>query len=571
MTLKNKKIDLFDDKIDQFTMIIKFKIYNSLTKKIEEIDLEDNSLQALRCYICGPTVYDQSHLGHARTYLSFDIFQRIMKHFKIDLKTQMNITDVDDKIIKKSQELKISPVELTENETEKFLNHLSSLECIPVDHTTYVSSFIQEILGLIHVLIQGGYAYQSNGSVYFNILAYLEKGLPFPLRPEVMNDDQLKQGDHLSEKKDPRDFALWKAAKEGEPSEVTWKSDFGLGRPGWHTECVAMILSNFEKTDGRIDFHFGGHDLVYPHHQNEIVQALAYYESSGRLTREMINLFDQKALSKYWSKFFLHIGQLNDAEGKKMSKSKGNFVAIDDLKKEKKLYLLRMLVVKHHYRAQVNWTEGLVEDLQQSYDFLLESLDHFFEWSNLAYRSNQSNQSESNQAEASTLKEIQESWETFKKDLETHLTNDFHLDTLWVVYQDFTNGFNKNIQKVNFQDPLASQLLAKIYGYLLGFWLGMGFTEIMASSPLTKNQHPVNLVDLIVTFRSQVRESAILNKNREILKLCDQLRDTNLENEHIRVKDIDKKKSVWSFKKFESSSKLYSTGSMKHDELHKFD
>ena len=526
--------------------MVKFTFYNSLTKRLDELDIDKS--EKLNWYICGPTVYDQAHLGHARTYLSFDIFQRIMAHYKIDLKTQMNITDVDDKIIRRSQELGIDPMDLTEKETRAFFNHLRRLSCLEVDTVTEVSRFIKEILGLIYVLIQGGYAYESNGSVYFSIPKYLEKKLPFPLRPESINDDQLQQGEFLSEKRDPRDFALWKAKKEGEPDSLTWESDYGPGRPGWHTECVAMILSNFDNDKGRIDCHFGGYDLLFPHHQNEIIQALAYFESSGLLSEEMMK--DYETLGKFWSKYFIHIGQLNDEEGKKMSKSVGNFIAVDDWKKDPEI--LRMLVIKHHYRSSVNWTEGLVKDLEQSHQFLYESMDHYYEWYNLAQRSQIGDQKETDETKNDNLEQLQNEWFKFKEELDQNLRNDFHIEKVWESYQNFTNSYNNLVIKLDLESPSTLKLLREIYGMSLGFWDEMGFKNLFNHSPLTSKRlykdSSASLVDLMINFRSKVRELAIKSKDREILKACDQLRDVGLSDLGFKVKDINKSHSVWSLK-----------------------
>ena len=232
--------------------------------------------------MCGPTVYDHSHMGHARTYIGFDVIHRILTdYFGYNVFQAMNITDIDDKIINKSIDTGIEFNEISRKWETEFFKDCNELNIRPPNVITRVSEFVPEIIDFIKKIIENGYAYEANGSVYFNVPKFsCADGHTYAkLEPTNISEEEilkaegaLTSADVLADKKDKRDFALWKKTKEGEPA---WESPWGLGRPGWHIECSAMVHAIFDEYP--IDVHSGGMDLKFPHHDNEICQSEAYY------------------------------------------------------------------------------------------------------------------------------------------------------------------------------------------------------------------------------------------------------------------------------------------------------
>ena len=294
-------------------------------------------------YQCGPTVYDESHMGHARTYVSFDILRRIMTdYFGYNVKMVMNITDIDDKIIRKTQEQGLKDFrEISLKYETAFLDDCKRLNVSLPDSITRVSEYVPEIVAFIEKIIENGYAYESNGSVYFNVKKYGEEPdhTYAKLEPtSVGNAERMAEGEGVltaaepSEKRNSSDFALWKASK---PAEPKWPSPWGEGRPGWHIECSAMAAALFKKYP--IDIHCGGVDLRFPHHDNEIAQSEAYYKCDN------------------WINNFWHTGHLH-IEGKKMSKSLKNFITINKILDDFNARQVRFVFLIHTWSSLMNYT-----------------------------------------------------------------------------------------------------------------------------------------------------------------------------------------------------------------------
>lgn len=292
-------------------------------------------------YACGPTVYDSAHLGHARNYVTFDMIRRVLdEYFGYDVYLVMNITDIDDKIIKRSNEEKRANfLELAREFEFEFFNDMKALNIKMPDVITRVSEFIPEIIEFITTIISRGFAYESDGSVYFDVETFRadEKHVYGRMEPKSVADasrvleGEGELGEHLKDKKSPLDFALWKKAK---PEEPCWDSPWGKGRPGWHIECSVMASNTLGFP---IDIHSGGIDLRFPHHDNELAQSEAHYDQTQ------------------WVNYFLHSGHLH-IHGSKMSKSLKNFTTIQEILKNHSPRHVRMLFLLHKWDAPMNYS-----------------------------------------------------------------------------------------------------------------------------------------------------------------------------------------------------------------------
>ena len=293
-------------------------------------------------YACGPTVYDYFHIGNARTFIIFDALRRYLKYRGYDVTFVQNFTDVDDKIINRAREEGVSPGEISEKFIQIYFEDSKTLGIEKADICPKVTENIDEIIEFIQELMDKGYAYESEGDVYFDVSKFKDYG---KLSKQNLEELQLGARVEVSEqKRNPLDFALWKTAK---PNELNWESPWGSGRPGWHIECSTMANRYLGET---IDIHGGGGDLIFPHHENEIAQSEA---RSG------------KPFANYW----LHVGYLN-IDSKKMSKSLGNFFTPREIAKEFDLENYRFLILSAHYRSPVNFSKELLESAKNGLDRL---------------------------------------------------------------------------------------------------------------------------------------------------------------------------------------------------------
>ena len=311
------------------------RIYNSLTNKIE--DFKPINEGKVTMYVCGPTVYNKIHIGNARPVVFFDIVKRYLTYLGYEVTYASNITDVDDKIIDSALKNHEDEIAYAHRYADVFLKNVKELGCDLPDHVPYATNYMEQMISFIQKLIEDGYAYIVDGDVYFRVSKLEEYGT---LSKQKL--DQLDSGVRIdvdSKKENPGDFALWKKTEIG----IKWDSPFGLGRPGWHTECVCMIEDIFRQP---IDIHGGGFDLRFPHHENEIAQYRAVHH---------------KDLSKY----FMHVGRLG-INGEKMSKSLGNTIVVDELKDKALPY--RLFISMQNYRNQVNFTDELFESYIKDYE-----------------------------------------------------------------------------------------------------------------------------------------------------------------------------------------------------------
>jgi len=302
------------------------QVYNTLTRRLEEFS--PVAPPRVSMYVCGPTVYDYNHVGHARTYVAFDVVKRYLRLRGYDVVHIQNITDIDDKIIRRAQEEGRDWREIADYYARDYLESLGKLN-VHVDIHPRVTDHIKEIIEFIEILVEKGHAYVApSGSVYFDVDTYPDYGR----LSGRLDKQQWTQEEFAKEKKNPYDFALWKARKPGEPY---WDSPWGPGRPGWHIECSVMSTRYLGR---QIDIHAGGSDLIFPHHENERAQSEA-------------------ALGvKPWVKYWMHSGMLQVA-GEKMSKSLRNIVPLRELFKEYDPLAVRLWLASAHYRAVLSFTD----------------------------------------------------------------------------------------------------------------------------------------------------------------------------------------------------------------------
>lgn len=323
------------------------KIYNTLTNQIETF--KPHQEKKVNMYVCGPTVYGDIHLGNARPIIFFDVVKRYLNYLKYDVHFVSNITDIDDKIIDKAKQLKMSEQDLTDTYTKKFIDMTLSLGSILPDELPKATEFVTPMIEYIKELIDQGFAYQRPSGVYFRVNKVDDYGILSKQNLEELNEGVRVELE--SDKEDPRDFSIWKNTEDG----LNYESPWGKGRPGWHTECAVM---NHEIFGQEIDIHGGGSDLKFPHHENEIAQTVAH---------------DHHHLAKYW----LHVGRL-DVDQVKMSKSIGNITLVKDLLEAFDPYAFRLLMVNHHYRAPINYSEELMIQFSKEYDKIKRTLKKAF-------------------------------------------------------------------------------------------------------------------------------------------------------------------------------------------------
>ena len=322
------------------------QVYNTLTNRKEEfVPIEPGKV---KMYVCGPTVYNFFHIGNARPFVVFDTLRRYFKFRGYEVKFVQNFTDVDDKIINKAKEEGITAPEVSEKYIKEYFDDAEALGVMKADVHPKVSEHIPEIIDFVQTLIDKGYAYEADGDVYYSTRHFHDYG-----KLSGQNIDDLESGARIAigeVKKDPLDFALWKARKE--ESEIAWESPWGMGRPGWHIECSTMAKKHLGTT---IDIHGGGQDLTFPHHENEIAQSEACNDAE---------------FAHYW----MHNGYIN-VDGKKMSKSLGNFFTVRDIREHYSGDVIRFFLLSGHYRSPINFSDSLMEQSKQGYDRIATAIE----------------------------------------------------------------------------------------------------------------------------------------------------------------------------------------------------
>ncbi|KAL4225668.1 hypothetical protein ACF0H5_016357 [Mactra antiquata] len=606
---------------------VKLKIYNSLTRQ-KEVFVPQNGNQVL-WYSCGPTVYDSSHMGHARSYISFDILRRVMTdYFNFNVTYAMNITDIDDKIIKRARQnhlwdnyvaenkkwndiiadtldaMKPFGVKL-ENETDPdklamykrmktsieagvsklesvtqgdgsaedieaarkellvdskdimadwldgqfghnvsdksifsqlsqyfegdFHGDMDNLNVLPADVLTRVSDYVPEVVIFIQKIIDNGYGYESNGSIYFDTTAFSASPKHYyaKLVPEAYGDQKaLKEGEgelsvseeRISEKRSPNDFALWKASKPGEP---TWDSPWGKGRPGWHIECSVMASSILGET---LDIHTGGVDLKFPHHDNELAQAEAHFENDN------------------WVQYFIHSGHLT-IDGCKMSKSLKNFITIKEALKKHSARQLRMLFLLHSWKDTLDYGTDTMTGAIRFEKFITE----FYLMVKDIQRNVPGTGVEAFDKWGPEELSLNTKYCETREDVHEALCDSIDTKKTCDLVKDLIKACNIYVSDIRSKHRPNRILLQNVADYILGVfkmfgavkddqdWLSVASSTNQGSNDTEEIVMPY--LTAFANFRDDVRKVAREEKVTSVLKICDGLRDDVLPNLGVRLED----------------------------------
>ena len=456
-------------------------IYNSLTRKKEEfIPL---SPPRVNIYTCGVTVYDESHIGHARSLYIFEVIRRYLEYRGFKLKFVRNITDIDDKIIKRAKELNIDWKELVKKYIDRYYQDLGALGIPQADVEPRATDNISEMLKHIEALIAKGYAYVTESGVYFSVRKFKDYGKLSGQSIDQMLTGVRKESDET--KDDPLDFALWKSSKEDEPY---WDSSWGRGRPGWNIECSVMSMQHLKTQT--LDIHAGGRDLIFPHHENEIAQSQA---------------LTGKPFAKYW----LHHGLLT-INGQKMAKSSGNFVTIKDfIARYHNADILKLFFLSAHYAHPVDYNDSKIEETKQALERILILMDKI----EGKVTSNKS------QVTSENVKEVGEIKNSFIEAMD----DDFNTPQALACIFELVNISNKNIDDKDFiyNAKLTIEELLGIFGIVL--------------------KEGKEILDLEIKAMIAERERARKNKD---YTLSDRIRK-ELEEKGIILEDAEGGKTTW--------------------------
>ncbi len=397
------------------------RVYNTLHRKKEEFAPRDKKV---RIYVCGLTPQDYAHLGHAKTYVAFDVIMRYLEYRGYEIFHVQNVTDVEDKLIDKSKELQKNPLEIAEFFFKDALEGFDALNIKRADLYPKVSDHVEDIINFISKLIEKGYAYESGGNVYFDVEKFKDYGkLSHQSIKNIIAGVRVGIDEN---KKKSVDFALWKKAKEG---EIFWESPWGKGRPGWHTECSVMSTKYLGIP---LDIHGGAIELAFPHHENEIAQSEAYYD---------------KKFVKYW----LHTGVLT-VDGEKMSKSLGNFITVKDLLKKYNPMVIRLYLASIYYRSRMDFSEETLESAKSSLERIYNAKGKLDE--------SLKNPGKENDLE-NAIKKV-------KKSFEAAMDDDFNTPKALAAYFDLVKEINKSAESASEAQLLKAKKLFEDIGNVFG-------------------------------------------------------------------------------------------------------
>jgi len=445
-------------------------VYNTLTRRKEPFKPLNKG--EVRMYVCGPTVYDSCHLGHARSVVAFDVIRRYLEYKGYRVRYIQNFTDIDDKMIKRANEEGVTVAELAARYIREYFEDFDQLGVKRATVHPRATEHIQDMIKAIQGLVEKGYAYVSNGSVYFRVSKF--KGYGKLSRRSWEDIREAAEEAEPGEKENPEDFALWKKMKPGEPF---WESPWGPGRPGWHIECSVMSMKYLGET---LDIHGGGLDLVFPHHENEIAQAEA---------------LTGKPFVHYW----LHNGFLT-VNREKMSKSLGNFFTIKEVTARYDPEVVRLFLVSSHYRSPIDFSDAQLEEakarlkrIHNAIDLLMRRLE------------------EARRAEAQTPrrpgpadKELLSALSSLNEDFEKAMDDDFNTPQALASLYTFLSRMNTVLTG---PDPVTAGTLQEVYEVLdsYGEVLGLYRQRIAARTPAESRDVVEKLIELLIEVRAEAR------------------------------------------------------------------
>lgn len=446
------------------------RIYNTLSRQKE--DFVPISPDEVRMYACGPTVYNFIHIGNARTFVMADVIRRYLEYAGYKVRFVMNITDIDDKIIKRAQEDGLEPSEIAQLYSEAFFEDIAGVGIRMPDAVPRVTEHLEDILEIIQTLILKGFAYESKGSVYYDVGKFPGYG-----KLSGKNIDDLVSGARVEvdeSKSNPLDFALWKASKPGEPA---WDSLWGPGRPGWHIECSAMSMCHL---GDQIDIHTGGADLMFPHHENEIAQ------SEGATGHQFV---------KYW----MHFGFLN-VNDEKMSKSAGNFWLLRDILKKVRPEALRLFFLQKHYASPLSFSEDTLRDAENAHKRLEATYNRLHQILELR---ESIGGAVGGDAVATDLEKFGQDLDRLESDILEAMNDDFNTAAAMGKIFEVFNGLNKIATPKQMND-YAVYVMNRARD-LINEWNGfLGFLHL--SKPEGVSRKHEQLIELLLSVRKALRD-----------------------------------------------------------------
>ena len=443
------------------------RIYNTLSRRKEDLQTLQDGVVSM--YVCGPTVYDKAHVGHAMSTLVYDIIRRYLEYRGYQVRHVMNYTDVDDKVIMRANELGVEPLELAREHLNEYDEHIKALNVLPASVYPRATQEIDHIISMVESLIENDYAYVVDGDVYYRVTSKDDYG---KLSGRKLDDMQAGARIEVNERKEnPMDFVLWKSSKPREPS---WESPWGPGRPGWHIECSAMNLHHLGE---QIDIHGGGNDLIFPHHENEIAQ-----------TESLTG----KPFARYW----VHNGMLQFS-GDKMSKSLGNMITIEEFLDQHDPDTLRMMVLNSSYRSPLTFNEEVISQAERNLERLRSALRPGMPGSNTATEA--------------TLKALKVRMESTRLGFMAAMDDDFNtagaLGHLFDLVRAINQARDANLEQTSLSN--AQDLLRELADGVLGLRLERTATRGTQVDPF---------IDLLLELRDDLRD-------QKLWALSDKIRD----------------------------------------------
>ena len=455
------------------------KVYNTMTRKKEE--LKPMNKNRIKMFVCGPTVYDESHIGHGRTYIAFDVIARYLKYKGYSVFYLQNITDIDDKIIKRASEIGVEPLELAKKYESLYFKDMEKLGVTNVNFYARAMEHLPEIINQIQTLLDRGFAYETPTGVYFDESRLEDFG---KLSNRNIEDLNIHRVNPDTTKRNPGDFALWKKRDE----EPAWDSPWGKGRPGWHIEDTAITETYF---GGQFDIHGGGLDLIFPHHEAEIAQ--------------MESATGKKPMVKYW----MHTGFLN-VSGEKMSKSLGNFITIEELLNEYDPQVFRYFVLSTHYRSPIDFSDDALMQSQNSLKRIhkvTETVDELLK----------SNILDENENDEKYLKLLEDTEKEFLDAMDNDFNTPIALSALFNLIRDINKGIN--------EEKISKRVFKEIKNVLNEFGDILGLTFSVESVKSDSDE----LVNILVDVREKLRE-------KKDYELSDEIR-SRLKDAGINIED----------------------------------